>query len=103
MSEFAHIAVPADATWVSEWLPFETQSGHHSWVRHFTIRKWTVKTVLQDPVEIELAGAQFPDGSIEMFICLESALYLGAGEAMTLSTAMSRAARELERTRDGSL
>ncbi|BBY24134.1 hypothetical protein [Mycobacterium stomatepiae] len=101
MNELTHIPVPPEATWVGEWVPYDADSVPHSWVRHFTVRKWTVDTFLQDPAEIELVGAQFPDGSIEMFICLESALYLDAGEGFMMSTTVSRAAEELERTQGG--
>jgi hypothetical protein len=97
----AHIPGPPESAWIGEWQPFAGECGHHSWVRHFAGRRWTVDTTLQDPLEVELVGAQFSDGSTEMRVCLEGVLHLDPGEALMLSTTLSRAAEELVRVQGG--
>lgn len=97
MSELTHIPAPSEATRVGEWHFFEGSCGHQYWIRYFESRSWTVETSCSDPVEVELAGCQFSDGSIEMWVCLEGALDLDADEAVMLAATLSRAAEELGR------
>jgi hypothetical protein len=54
-------------------------------------------------VEVELAGNQFSDGSVEMWVCLEGALDLNADEALMLAATLSRTAEELGRVEGGGL
>jgi hypothetical protein len=103
MSELAQIPAPSEATWVGEWHFFEGSCGHQHWIRHFEGRSWRVETSYPDPVEIQLAGAQFSDGSIEMCIHVDGDCHgLNADEALMLSTTLSWAAEELERIQGGS-
>jgi hypothetical protein len=101
VSELAHIPAPPESAWVSDWHSFEGECGHHSWVRHFTGRRWTVETDLLDPTDVELVGAQFSDGSIEMCVCIDGALHLKANETLMMAAVLSRAAEGLLRIQGG--
>jgi hypothetical protein len=99
-----HIPAPAEATSVGEWHFFEGSCGHQYWIRHFGGRGWTVETSLPGLVEVELAGNQFSDGSIDMWLCLEGDSHdLNADEVLMLAATLSRAAGELERIQGGGL
>lgn len=102
VNDLAHIPAPSVATWVDEWRFFEGSCGHQYWIRYFRGRSWTVEATSTDMVEVDLAGNQFSDGSVEMWVCLESALDLRADEALMLAATLSRAAEELERIQGGS-
>jgi hypothetical protein len=101
VSELAHIPAPTEATSLGDWHFFEESCGHQCWVRYFGGRRWTVKTTSLDPVEIEIVGSQFSDGSIERRVCLEGALDLNTDEALMLAATLTRAAEELERVQGG--
>jgi hypothetical protein len=103
VNELAHIPAPSEATRVDEWHLFQGRCGHQYWIRCFGGRSWTVETSSPDPVEVELAGNQFSDGSVEMWVCLEGALDLNADEALMLAATLSRAAEELGRVEGGGL
>jgi hypothetical protein len=104
MSELAHIPAPSEATWVGEWHFFEGSCGHQHWIRNFGSGSWTVETGSPDPVEVHLAGSQFPDESIDMWIRMEGDTHdLNADEALMLAATLSRAADELERIEGGRL
>lgn len=80
-SDFPDVPAPSDAKWVGEWDLHEGTCGRKYWIRHFGGPRWTVETTSIDPVEVELVGCQFSDGSIEMWVCLEGANDLEADEA----------------------
>jgi hypothetical protein len=104
VNELAHIPAPSEATWVDEWNFFQGSCGHQYWIRCFGGRSRTVETSSPDPVEVELAGNQFSDGSVKMWICLDGDSHdLNAGEALMLAATLSRAADELERIEVGGL
>lgn len=102
MNDLAHIPAPSEATWVDDWCSFEIGCGQQYWLRHFRGRTWTVEACSTDAVEVDLAGNQFSDGSVEMWVCLEGAVELEADEALMLAATLSRAAEELERIQGGS-
>jgi hypothetical protein len=97
VSELAQIPAPSEATWVGDWHFVEGTCGQQYWSRHFEGPRWTVQTNSIDPVEVELAGSQFSDGSVERWVCLEGALDLNVDEALMLGETLSRAAEELGR------
>jgi hypothetical protein len=102
VSDLAHIPAPSEATWVGDWHRFDGPCGHDYWVRHFGGRRWTVETSSINPLEVEVAGSQFSDGTVDMWVCLESALELDTDEALMLAATLFRAADELERIQSGS-
>jgi hypothetical protein len=103
VSDLRHIPAPSDATWLGEWHPFECDCcGDEDWQRIFGGRSWTVETNFPDPVEVELAGFQFSDGTVEMWIHMDGDFHnLTADQAVKLSATLSWAAKELERTEGG--
>jgi hypothetical protein len=101
--DFSHIPPPSEATWAGEWYFVEGSCGHQHWLRPFGSRSWTVETSSLNPVGVELAGSQFSDESVVMWVCLEGALDLNADEALMLAATLSRAAGELERVQGGGL
>jgi hypothetical protein len=101
MTELAHIPAPSEAKWVSEWRFLEGSCGHQYWIRHFEGRRWTVETSGPDPMDIDHAGCQLEDGSVERWISLDGALDLNADQALMLAATLSRAAEELERIQGG--
>ena len=100
VNELAHILAPSEATWVGEWR-FEGSCGHQYWIRYFRGRSWTVETSGPEPIDIDHAGCQLEDGSVERWILLDGALDLNAGQALMLAETLSRAAEELERIEGG--
>jgi hypothetical protein len=97
-----HMPAPPEATWVGEWTFLQPSCGHQYWIRSFGGRSWTIETSSPDPIEVELAGSQFADGSIEMWIHLEGEIHdLEADEALMLASTLSHTVDELERTRGG--
>lgn len=102
MSELAHIPAPPEATWVGEWYFFEGSCGHQYWIRHFEGRRWTVETSGPEPIDIDHAGCQLEDGSVERWILLDGALDLNADQALMLAATLSRAAEELACIEGGS-
>jgi hypothetical protein len=102
VTELAQVPAPPEATWVGEWDFFEGTCGHQYWTRMFGVSKWTVGTGFPDPIEVELVGSQFSDGSNYMWVCLEGALDLNADDALMLAATLSRAADELGRIQGGS-
>jgi hypothetical protein len=103
VSELAHIPAPPEARWVGEWHFFEGSCGHQYWIRHFEGHRWTVETSGPEPIDIDHAGCQLEDGSVERWISLDGALDLNTGEALMLATTLSRAAEELGRIQGDSL
>lgn len=101
MSDLSDIAAPSEATWVGEWHFFEGSCGHGYWIRHFEGRRWTVETSAPDPIDIDHAGCQLEDGSVERWILLDGALDLSADEALMLAETLSRAAEKLEHIEGG--
>jgi|SRR5271165_2972375 len=99
-----HIPEPPEAAWTGEWECFKGSRGHRYWIRYFGAGTWTVDTSAPDPVEVNIAGSQFSDGSIDMWICLNGhTCGLTVDEALTLAATLSRASDELERIQGSSL
>jgi hypothetical protein len=104
VNDFSHIPGPSEAEWVGEWHFFEgCCPEHREWRRFFGGRSWTVEC-FGDPVQVEIAGSQFSDGSTDMWICVDGDIPgLDADEAVKLAATLSSAASELERVQGGSL
>jgi hypothetical protein len=101
-SNLRHVPALSEATWVGDWHWFERSCGHQYLIRHFGGRSLTVEMSFCDPVSVDIAGSQFSDGSIKMFICLDGDIpLLNADEALMLAATLSRAAEELDRIQGG--
>jgi hypothetical protein len=98
LRDFSHIPTPSEATWVGEWhFSQGCCPEHDDWLRFFRGRSWTVE-IPDDPVEVEIAGSQFSDGSTDSWISVDGdCRVLNANEALMLAAALSCAADELER------
>lgn len=103
MSDLAYIPAPSEATWVGDWNLVGGSCGQQYWARYFGGRSWTVGTTSIDPIEVELAGSQFSDGSIKTWVCLEGVLDLNADEALMLAATLTHAADELGHIEGGTL
>jgi hypothetical protein len=102
VSDFSHIPAPSEATWVGEWRFFKgCCPEHQDWLRYFGGRSWTVEFFC-DHVEVEIAGAQFSDGSTDRWICVDGDYHSpSADEALMLAATLSSAADELQRIEGG--
>jgi hypothetical protein len=60
-----------------------------------------VETSGPEPIDIDHAGCQLEDGSVERWISLDGALDLNTDQALMLAATLSRAADEPERIQSG--
>jgi hypothetical protein len=64
-SDFSHVPAPSEVTWVGEWhFSHGCCPEHDDWIRFIGGRSWTVE-IQGAPMEVEIAGFQSLDGSID--------------------------------------